>query len=306
MRLFVTGHAGMLGTHVVEQLTAAGYTNILTQTRDELDLCSQAAVQEFFQEKTPTHVIHCAAKVGGIGANLNDPSSFLYMNAVMNANVIHAAYQSGVETFINIGSSCMYPREAIQPMKEECLLTGPFEPSNEGYALGKLIGLKLCEYYKKRGAAYSTFMLPNLYGKYETFDPTHSHVISALIMKFVEAKEHGLPSVTCWGTGTAEREFLYVQDAAQAIVQALKKNISSEMSYINIGTGMSVSIFDLAHMIAKRVGYEGDIRWDTTKPDGMPQKCMDVSRMRAAGFQLNTTLQEGLAKTLTWYYESRA
>jgi GDP-L-fucose synthase len=302
--ILVTGHTGMVGRNVVDALKKAEWTNLLLPTSTELDLLDQQAVQMYMEAQKPKAILHLAARVGGIMANIEQPAVFLYENVVMSTNIMEAARAHGTETFINLGSSCIYPRECPQPMKEEMLLTGTPEPTNEGYAIAKIVGVKLCEqYHKQHGMNAFSLIAPNLYGTHERFDANHSHVIAGLIMKFHAAKEEGQESIALWGTGKARREFLFVKDIADALVFALE-NITAdqlERTYVNIGSGDDISIHDLAQLIAKTVGYKGEITWDTAKPDGMPQKLMDVSRMKKLGWQPQISLDDGIKETYAYY-----
>ncbi|WP_394747995.1 GDP-L-fucose synthase family protein [Spongiimicrobium salis] len=295
-KIYVAGHNGMVGSAIVRALEHRGYTNVIYRRSSELDLKNQTGVHKFFAEERPDYVFLAAAKVGGIGANIERPAEFLYDNLLINSNVIHAAYEHQVKKLLFLGSSCIYPRLSEQPMKEEYLLDGKLEPTNEGYALGKIIGIKLCEYYNKQyGTTYISAMPPNLYGENDNFDPKHSHVIAALIRKFHEAKVNDSKEVVIWGTGSARREFLYVDDAAEACLFLMENYNKSE--HINIGSSEDISILELAELIKTVVGYKGPIVKDTTKPDGMPRKLMDSSKILAMGWKYKLNLKEGIEKT---------
>ena len=298
----------MVGSAIVRQLLAAGHApeNIITRTHAELDLTSQAAVREFFQLEKPDQVYLAAAKVGGIHANNTYPAEFIYQNLMMQANVIDAAFQHGVKKLLFLGSSCIYPRQAPQPMAENALLTGPLEPTNEPYAIAKIAGIKLCESYNRQygashGMDYRSVMPTNLYGLGDNYHPENSHVIPALIRRFHEAKASQAPKVTIWGTGTPCREFLYVDDMAAASIHVMNlpkavydQHTSPMQSHINVGYGSDITIAELAHTVGEVVGYQGDIDFDSTKPDGAPRKLMDSSRLLALGWQAQVNLQDGL------------
>ncbi len=293
-KIYVAGHRGMVGSAICRVLAREGYTNVITRTHAQLDLCRQADVEAFFAEEKPDYVILAAAKVGGILANQSALADFMYDNMMLEMNVIHAAWQAGCKKLLFLGSSCIYPRLAPQPMPESCLLTSALEPSNEAYALAKISGLKYCEYLNRQyGTNYISAMPTNLYGPNDNYHPTHSHVLPALIRRFHEAKEAGLPSVTCWGTGTPLREFLYVDDLADACLFLMNHYEGNET--VNLGTGKELSIKALTELVAKTVGYEGAIEWDTTKPDGTPRKLLDVSKLAALGYTYKTELAEGIA-----------
>ncbi len=301
-KIYVAGHMGMVGSAIVRTLKKRGFTKIIYRRSSELDLTDQNAVQQFFALEKPEYVFLAAAKVGGIAANIERPAEFLYDNLLINSNVIHTAYQHKVKKLLFLGSSCIYPRLSQQPMKEGYLMDGKLEPTNEGYALGKIIGIKLCEYYNKQyGTNYISAMPPNLYGENDSFDPKHSHVIAALIRKFHEAKEKGGKEVIIWGTGSARREFLYVDDAAEACIFLMENYDSSE--HINIGSSQDISILELAELIGSVVGYEGKIIKDSSKPDGMPRKLMDSTRILDLGWVYNYTLKEGIVKAYSYFLE---
>lgn len=292
-RVFVAGHRGMVGAAITRELHRRGYKNVLTRSRAELDLENQNQVHRFFST-TPVDVVYlAAAKVGGILANQTHPVDFLYKNLMIQCNVIRAAYAAGVRKLLFLGSSCIYPREAPQPIREDALLTGPLESTNEPYAIAKIAGLKLCEaYQREHGARFICAMPTNLYGPHDNYDLHSSHVLPALIRKFHEGREAGAESVTIWGTGAPLREFLYVDDLAQASVM-LMEHPDAEGIY-NIGAGQDISIADLARLVARVIGYEGKIVYDTSKPDGTPRKLMDSSRVQALGWRPETSLTHGI------------
>ena len=293
-KIFVAGHRGMVGSAIVRQLEKEGYTNIITRTHQELDLCRQDAVEKFFAEEKPEYVFLGAAKVGGIMANASALADFMYDNMILEMNVIHEAWKNDCKKLMFLGSSCIYPRMAEQPMKESCLLTSALEPTNEAYALAKISGLKYCEYLNRQyHTDFISVMPTNLYGPNDNYHPEHSHVFPALIRRFHEAKENGLTEVTCWGTGTPLREFLYVDDLAEACVYLMNHYSGNET--VNLGSGKEVSIKELTELVAKVVGYEGTIKWDTTKPDGTPRKLLDVSKLESLGWKYHTELEEGIA-----------
>ena len=308
-KIYVAGHRGMVGSAIVRQLLAAGHAteNIITRTHAELDLTNQAAVRAFFQSEKPEQVYLAAAKVGGIHANNTYPAEFIYQNLMVQANVIDAAFQCGVKKLLFLGSSCIYPRQAPQPMAENALLTGPLEPTNEPYAIAKIAGIKLCESYNRQygashGVDYRSVMPTNLYGPGDNYHPENSHVIPALIRRFSEAKVSQVPKVTIWGTGTPSREFLYVDDMAAASVHVMNldkttydQHTAPMQSHINVGYGSDITIAQLARTVGQVVGYQGQIDFDATKPDGTPRKLMDSSRLNALGWQAQVSLQDGLA-----------
>jgi len=302
-KIYVAGHRGMVGSAIVRQLQAQGESNIVTRAHAELDLTNQAAVNDFFAKEKPNQVYLAAAKVGGIYANNTYPAEFIYENLMVQANVIHAAHQNGVQKLLFLGSSCIYPKAVSQPMSEEALLTGLLEPTNEPYAIAKIAGIKLCESYNRQyGRDYRSVMPTNLYGPGDNYHPENSHVIPALIRRFHEAKLANAPSVSIWGTGTPRREFLYVDDMAAAsvhVMQLLKasyvKQTTPMQSHINVGSGSDVTIYEVAKTIAQTVGYSGQIEFDISKPDGAPRKWMDSSRLNALGWQAKVDLHNGLA-----------
>ena len=292
-KVYVAGHRGMVGSAIVRELEGQGYTNIITRTHKELDLSRQISVEAFFTEEKPDYVFLAAAKVGGIIANQNAQADFMYDNMMMEMNVIHSAWKSGCKKLLFLGSSCIYPRMAPQPMKESCLLTSELEKTNEAYALAKISGLKYCEFLNRQyGTDYISVMPTNLYGPNDNYHPTHSHVLPALIRRIHEAKEQKLPFVTCWGDGSPLREFLYVDDLANLSV-FLMNNYSGDET-VNAGTGKEVTIGELTELVAKVIGYSGEIRWDLGKPNGTPRKLLDVSKSAALGWTYKTELEEGI------------
>ncbi len=302
-KIYVAGHLGMVGSAIVRNLQSKGYTNIIGKSIQELDLTRQIEVENFFESEKPEYVFLAAAKVGGIFANDTYPAEFIYINLQIQNNVIHSAYKSGVKKLCFLGSSCIYPKYAPQPMKEEYLLDGKLEPTNEAYAVAKIAGIKMCQAYNKQyGTNYISVMPTNLYGYNDNFDLNTSHVVPALIRKFIEAKLSGSKEVVIWGTGKPRREFLFVDDMADACVFLMQQYNSSEI--INIGVGTDVSIEELANVIREEVGYKGSICYDTTKPDGTPRKLLDVSKLHSLGWQAKTSLREGIRKTIQWYYKN--
>ena len=295
-KIYVAGHRGMVGSAICRKLAQQGFENIVTRTHGKLDLTRQQAVEEFFAAERPEYVFLAAAKVGGIQANAEALADFMYENMALEMNVIHSAWQSGVKKLLFLGSSCIYPRLAPQPMPESCLLTGALEQTNEAYALAKISGLKYCEYLARQyGAEFISVMPTNLYGPNDNYHPTHSHVLPALLRRFHEAKEQGLPHVTCWGDGSPLREFLYVDDLADFCVFLMENYSGTET--VNAGTGKEISIRELAGLVAEVVGYEGEIRWDSSKPNGTPRKLLDVSKAEKMGWHYKTELREGIEKT---------
>ena len=292
-RIYVAGHRGMVGSAIVRELERQGYTNILTRTHKELDLTRQEAVDRFFAGEKPEYVFLAAAKVGGIAANASALADFMYENMMLEMNVIHAAFRNGCRKLLFLGSSCIYPRMAPQPMKEGCLLTGGLEKTNEAYALAKISGLKYCEFLNRQyGTDFISVMPTNIYGPNDNYHPEHSHVLPALIRRFHEAKEAGLKEVTCWGDGSPLREFLYVDDLADLCVFLMNNYSGNET--VNAGTGKELSIKDLTELVAKAIGYTGEILWDTSKPNGTPRKLLDVSKAAALGWTYRTELEEGI------------
>ncbi|AOS45196.1 GDP-L-fucose synthase [Lacunisphaera limnophila] len=305
MRLFIAGHNGMVGGALVRRFAAEPGVTLLLRTRKELDLTNQAAVTAFYAAEKPDTVIMAAAKVGGIHANNTYPADFLFDNLAIAANTIHGAYQAGVKRLLFLGSSCIYPKLAPQPMPESCLLTGPLEPTNEAYAIAKIAGLKLCEYYRKQhGVLYHSGMPTNLYGPGDNYHLQNSHVLPALIRKFDEAKAAGRPEVVAWGTGSPKREFLHVDELADACAFLLRQTNPPDL--INIGTGTDVTIKELTEIVADTVGFPGRIVWDATKPDGTPRKLMDVSRLAALGWTARIGLREGVRRAHASYQAEKA
>ena len=299
-KVYVAGHRGLVGSAIVRRLQEDGYKNILTRTRAELDLTDRRAVDEFFAAERPEYVFVAAAKVGGILANATYPADFLRENLYVELNVIEAAQQHGAEKLLLLGSSCIYPKFAPQPMKEEYLLTGELEPTNEAYAIAKIAGIKLCDAYRAQHSAdFISCMPTNLYGPGDNFDLQNSHVLPALIRKFHEAQENGEPTVTVWGTGSPRREFLYVDDLADACVFLMHEY--AQAGTINVGVGEDLSIAELAALVREVVGYEGEIVHDTSKPDGTPRKLLDVGKLKNLGWWAKTPLREGVERTYDWY-----
>ncbi|WP_132952761.1 GDP-L-fucose synthase [Rhodovulum bhavnagarense] len=311
MKTYVAGHRGMVGGAILRRLQDQGAA-VITRTHAELDLTNQAAVRSFMQEEEPDAVILAAAKVGGIHANNTYPAEFIYENLMIEANVIHQAFAAGVRRLLFLGSSCIYPRMAPQPMVEEALLTGVLEPTNEPYAIAKIAGIKLCESYNRQyGVDYRSVMPTNLYGPGDNFHPENSHVLPALIRRFHEAAQSGAGEVTIWGTGTPRREFLHVDDMAEAALFVLDldreiyaANTEPMRSHINVGTGEDISILELAHLVAEITGYGGKIVTDPHKPDGTPRKLMDVSRLETMGWRAKIGLREGIRDSYRWFLEN--
>jgi GDP-L-fucose synthase len=310
-KIFLAGHRGLVGSAIGHRLEVEGFSNIVTRRHAELDLIDPQAVNAFFAQEWPEYVVLAAAKVGGVHANSTYPAEFLYQNLMIEANVIHAAYVHGVTRLLFLGSSCIYPRLAEQPMPEEALLTGTLEPTNEPYAIAKITGIKLCESYNRQyGTHYRSVMPTNLYGPNDNFDLQNSHVIPALLRKFHEAKMRGADFVRVWGTGKARREFLYVEDMADACVflmqlpdAVLAENTEPMLSHINIGTGQDVTIQQLAGLVREVVGFEGYIVFDMSKPEGVPRKLLDTSLISALGWRPKISLREGLEATYRWFVE---
>ncbi len=312
-RVFVAGHQGMVGSAIVRALEKAGDAEIITRTRSELDLLDQAAVFRFFNQHTVDEVYLAAAKVGGIWANNTYPAEFIYQNLIIEANIIHGAFEAGVRKLLFLGSSCIYPKLAEQPIAESSLLQGALEPTNEPYAIAKIAGIKLCESYNRQyGTDYRSVMPTNLYGINDNFHPENSHVVPALLRRFHEAKMQDLPSVTVWGSGSPMREFLYVDDMAGACLHVMNlpeevygEHVLPMSSHINVGTGKDCTIRELANTIARAVGYQGDILWDTSKPDGTPRKLLDVSLLKRLGWQYSVELDEGIERTYQWFLQNQ-
>ncbi|WP_145999561.1 GDP-L-fucose synthase family protein [Deinococcus sp. UR1] len=304
-RVYVAGHNGLVGGAVMRRLQAEGFTNVITRSSRELDLRDQAAVRAFFAQERPEFVFLAAAKVGGILANSTYPAQFLYDNLMIAANVIHAAHESGVRKLLNLGSSCIYPRMAPQPLREEALLTGPLEETNRAYAVAKIAAIELCDHYRTQyGSDFISGMPTNLYGPGDNFDLKGSHVLPALMRKMVEAKEAGAATVEVWGSGTPLREFLFVEDLADACLFLMEH--VSEPGPINVGTGVDLTIRELAELIADVVGFTGELVFDASKPDGTPRKLMDVSRLTGLGWSARTDLRTGVQQTYDWFLQERA
>ncbi len=303
-KIFVAGHRGMVGSAIVRRLKKEGYLNLVVRSRNELDLNDQAAVQKFFDLERPDYVFLAAAKVGGILANNTYPADFIRDNLLIQANIIHSSYQTKVNKLLFLGSSCIYPKYAPQPMKEEYLLDGKLEPTNEPYAIAKIAGIKMCQAYNRQyGTNFISVMPTNLYGPNDNFDLASSHVVPALIRKFVEAKENSSPSVTVWGSGTPRRELLHVDDLADACLFLMENYNDSEI--INIGVGEDVSIKELALLIKSVTSYDGDLAFDATKPDGTPRKLLDVTKLAQRGWKARIPLAEGLREVVDWYMKSQ-
>lgn len=304
-RVFVAGHRGLVGSAIVRRLEAEGYSNLLLRSSAELDLRNQAAVDGFFEKERPELVYLAAAKVGGILANDTYPADFIRDNLQIQSNVIDAAYRAGVRKLVFLGSSCIYPKHAPQPMPESCLLTGPLEPTNEWYAIAKIAGVKMCQAYRKQYGFNAIAVMPtNLYGPGDNFDLQNSHVLPALIRKFHDARMRGDSEVVVWGTGTPRREFLYCDDLADACVYLMERFDGGDP--INIGWGLDVSIRELAELVREVVGFEGQLRFDTSKPDGTPRKLLDVSRLNALGWQPRMSLRDGIAATYRWFIQHQS
>jgi GDP-L-fucose synthase len=301
-RIYVAGHRGLVGSAIVRRLQAEGFAEVITRGREEVDLTDQRAVEDFFARERPEYVFLAAARVGGILANSTYPADFIRENLLIQTHVIDAAYRYGVKKLLFLGSSCIYPKHAPQPMKEEYLLTGPLEPTNEAYAVAKIAGLKMVQYYRRQYGFNGISLMPtNLYGPGDRFDPEQSHVIPALLRRFHEAKEGGFGEVVVWGTGTPRREFLYVDDLADAAVFLMGRY--EEEMWINVGVGEDITIQELAEMVKEIVGFRGRIVYDPSKPDGTPRKLLDVSRLFALGWRPRVSLREGLERTYRWYLE---
>jgi GDP-L-fucose synthase len=313
--IFIAGHNGMVGSALLKRLRAEGYRNLILKERNELDLTKQPDVLSFFDQKRPEYVFLAAAKVGGIFANDTYPAEFIYQNLMIEANVVHAAYKSGVKKLLFLGSSCIYPKYAMQPLKEEYLLTGKVEPTNEAYAIAKIAGLEMCKAYNRQyGTQFISVMPTNLYGPHDNFDPETSHVLPAMIHKFHSAKinktpgDNGNTVVSLWGTGSPKREFLHADDLADACLflvrlnnEALYRVVPFPDLVVNIGVGQDITINELANLIGQTVGYVGSIRWDESKPDGTPRKLLDVSKIHSLGWQHRINLREGISMTYQWY-----
>ncbi|MGA9211896.1 GDP-L-fucose synthase family protein [Kaistella sp.] len=303
-KIYIAGHCGMAGRAIARSLEQAGYHNVIGKTSKELDLRNQKEVQDFFEAEKPEVVIDAAAKVGGILANKNFPYQFLMENLQIQNNLIDGAHQHHVKKFIFLGSSCIYPKQALQPLKEECLLTDVLEPTNEAYAIAKIAGVKACATIRRQfGKDFFSLMPTNLYGPFDNFDLETSHVIPAMIRKFENAKNNGNLAVTLWGSGTPYREFLYVEDLAEAVKFALENKMEEEL--YNVGTGIDLPVKKLAEIIQKTVGHTGEIIWDDSKPDGTPRKWMDVSKLKNKGWSYSVALEEGIRRTYEWYINNK-
>ncbi|HVN48354.1 MAG TPA: GDP-L-fucose synthase [Bacteroidota bacterium] len=303
-KIYIAGHTGLVGSAITRNLLAQGYTNLVYRTIEEFDLTRQDAVEKFFESEKPDIVFLAAAKVGGIYANNTYPAEFIYINLQIQNNIIHNAYRVGVKKLCFLGSSCIYPRLAPQPLKESYLLDGKLEETNEPYAIAKIAGIKMCQSYNRQyGTRYISVMPTNLYGINDNFNLQTSHVLPALIRKFIEAKHANAPSVTIWGTGTPRREFLFVDDMADACIYLMNHYDGNE--FVNIGIGEDVTILELATIIKEEVNFTGTLEFDTTKPDGTPQKLLDVSQLHQLGWKAKISLREGIRKTLTWYLENK-
>ncbi len=301
-KIYIAGHTGMVGSAILRKLTQLGYTNLVYQPRQKLDLCDKKAVEIFFREERPEYVFIAAAKVGGIYANMSYPADFIYNNLMIQTNLIDASYRYQVKKLLFLGSSCIYPRFTPQPMKEEYLLTGLLEPTNEPYAIAKIAGIKMCQAYNRQyNTNFIAVMPTNLYGINDNFDLETAHVLPALIRKIHEAKVAGRPYVEIWGTGTPRREFLYVDDLADACIFLM--NHYNERDIINIGTGKDISIKELADLLKTIIGFQGEFQWDNSKPDGTPRKLLDVSKINRLGWKAKVSLEEGIRKTYQWYLE---
>jgi GDP-L-fucose synthase len=300
-KIFITGHNGMLGKEIIKLFETNNFNKLITASRNTLDLRNQNDVSCFFEKEKPEIVLHLAAKVGGINANINFPGEFIYDNIIMQSNVINASRINSVKLFLFVGSSCIYPTNCPQPMSEEFLLNGKLEPTNEGYAISKIAGIKMLEAYKSQYGFNSICLMPsNLYGPNDSFDPNHSHVLSALVKKVVDAKYNNIDNINIWGSGIARREFLHVSDFANAILYFLNLDVSI-CPFVNIGTGKDISIKDLLEIIIKEVEYSGSISWDTSKSDGMLRKCLDVSKMQSLGFNSEINLIDGIREVINEY-----
>jgi GDP-L-fucose synthase len=309
--IYIAGHRGLVGSAIVRKLKQSGFNNLIFRTHSELDLIDQTAVTNFFIDNKIDYVVLAAAKVGGIHANNTYPAEFIYDNLMIQCNIINGAWMAGIKNLLFLGSSCIYPREAPQPMKEEVLLTSPLEPTNEPYALAKIAGIKLCESYNRQYETnYRSVMPTNLYGPEDNFHEQNSHVIPALVQRFHQAKVNAEPSIKIWGTGNPKREFLYIDDMADACISVMlldnisyQKNTQPMLSHINVGTGKDVTIKELAETIKEVTGYQGEIKFDSSKPDGPPRKLLQVDRLKSMGWQAKIGLKEGLNETYQWFLE---
>lgn len=301
-KIFVAGHRGLVGSAIVRALQRKGYVNILVRTRGELDLTDGVAVQQFFEAEKPEVVFDAAARVGGIMANIQAPAEFIFQNLQIQNNLIHQAYKNGIKKFIFLGSSCIYPRLCPQPMNESYFLTGPLEPTNEAYAIAKIAGISMCQSYNKQyGTDFISLMPTNIYGYQDNFSLETGHVLQAMIHRFHKAKIENAPFITLWGSGEAYREFMFADDVADAIIFLAEHYSDSEI--VNIGTGVDVQIKELAEIIKRIVGYQGEIQWDRTKPDGMPRKLMDVQKLHDLGWKHASSLEEGIQRTYAWFLD---
>jgi GDP-L-fucose synthase len=306
-KIYVAGHRGLVGSAIMRSLKSRGFTNLIFRTHKELDLTNQAAVEKFFQKEKPEYVFLAAAKVGGILANSTYPADFIYQNLQIQNNVIHNAYQTKVKKLLFLGSSCIYPKHAPQPIKEEYLLTGLLEPTNEAYAIAKITGIKMCKYYNQQYQTNFIAVMPtNLYGPNDNFDLKTSHVLPALIRKFHEAKIKNAPQVILWGTGSPKREFLHVDDLARACIFLMENYNAADIGeFVNIGTGKDISIKELAEIIKEIIGFKGVIKWDTTKPDGTPRKLLDVTSLYNLGWRPKISLKTGIKNTYKWFFQQK-
>ena len=303
-KIFVAGHNGLVGSAIVRKLRSEGYDNLILRSRSELDLRDQRAVRNFFSTEKPEYVFLAAAKVGGIIANAQAPADFTYDNLAIQTNVIDSAYRNGVKKLLFLGSACIYPKITSQPIKEEYLLEGKLEPTNEGYALAKIVGLKLCEYYKQQYGFNAISLMPvNLYGPNDNFDPTKSHVIPGMIRKFYDAKKNGLASVSCWGDGSPTREFLHSDDLADACLFMM--NSYNDTQFVNVGSDNEITIKALSEMIKKEIGFDGEIIWDTTYPNGQPLRKLDYTLMDNLGWKSKVSFEEGLRTTVKWFMDHK-
>lgn len=303
-KIFVAGHNGLVGSAIVRKLRSEGYDNLILRSRNELDLRDQRAVRNFFSTEKPEYVFLAAAKVGGIIANAEAPADFTYDNLAIQTNVIDSAYRNGVKKLLFLGSACIYPKITSQPIKEEYLLEGKLEPTNEGYALAKIVGLKLCEYYKQQYGFNAISLMPvNLYGPNDNFDPTKSHVIPGMIRKFYDAKKNGLASVSCWGDGSPTREFLHSDDLADACLFMM--NSYNDTQFVNVGSDNEITIKALSEMIKKEIGFEGEIIWDTSYPNGQPLRKLDYTLMDNLGWKSKVSFEEGLRNTVKWFMDHK-
>ncbi len=301
-KIFITGHQGMVGSAIYKKLQSLNYSNLIVADKGKYDLRNQQLVESFFEEQRPTQVILAAAKVGGINANMTYPADFVFDNLAIQNSIYNAAQKYGTKKIVFLGSSCIYPKECKQPMKEEYMMTGPLEPTNEGYALAKLVGLKMAKsYFEQYGIKYLSLIPCNIYGPNDSFDLQNCHVLSALVRKFMDARKEAQKTVTLWGTGIAQREFLHVQDMAEAVLFLMERDIA--LHTINIGWGEEISIKDLAEMIQNKVGFNGKVMWDFSKPDGMLRKCMDVEKMKSLGFMPKISLSQGIDEIIEIYGE---